>query len=364
MNLDLAICEPQLVRTMPTLALRELGQDDAQHWDELLAPFPTRELFHRKAWLDYLAASRHVQILQWEVTEANRTVGYFCGGILRKGPFRILGSPLKGWTTNFMGPVINDDVDHTSVLRALDLLAAEEHLAMVEMEYRTASNEAMRRGGYEPVTSWTYQIQLDPGNPEQMLRRMDKSRRYGIRKAIKAGLTVEDASDPAVADEYYEQFTDVLRRKRQAPPYPLAYAQLLHKHLKKAGHLYALRVRDARGRLLATGLFPHDESTVYYWGGASVPEARQHYANDFLHWQAMCLAADQGLQLYDLSGWGRFKKEFGGRFVTLNRWHKCYSHSAQLARKTYELYFKKRNRMRGWLQAVSGVSKRWFANPS
>ena len=89
--------------------LEPLTSEEQETWDARIAGYESAHLFHRRAWLDYLAESQGVQIRQWAIREAGRTVGYFCAGIFRKGPFRILGSPLKSWGTNFMGPVVNSD---------------------------------------------------------------------------------------------------------------------------------------------------------------------------------------------------------------------------------------------------------------
>lgn len=331
------------------LQLVELEPSQAQCWDALIAGYPGCSVFHQRAWLDYLAASRDVRIRQWAIRRGEQTLGYFCGGALRRGPFRILGSPLRGWGTNFMGPVMNGGADPAAFLQALDGLARSEGLAMIELEHRTFSEELLGQAGYESDTLWTYRVPLAPGDPEAMLKQMEKSRRYGIRKAIKLGLTVEDTTDPAIADEFYDQFSEVMRFKGAAPGYPREYPRLLVRHLSPAGRIFALRVCSPQGELLATGLFPFDAHTVYMWGAASNEQGRKLYANDFLHWQAMTLAAERGLTAYDMSGWGRFKKEFGGELLTLKRWHKCYWRSARLARRGYELYVKTGTRVRNWL---------------
>ena len=38
-------------------------------WDILIRPYDSRELFHSQAWLDYLAASRGVEIQRWAIHE-------------------------------------------------------------------------------------------------------------------------------------------------------------------------------------------------------------------------------------------------------------------------------------------------------
>jgi hypothetical protein len=321
---------------------------EAAHWDGLIAPYPDRELFHCKVWLDYLAASRGVEIRFWAIREGSQTIGYFCGGVLRKGPFRILGSPLKGWGTNFMGPVLNSASAHDKLLTAMDSLAAAEHLAMIELEYRGAPEEAYGAADYEPVRSWTFLVNLVPGDSDAMWQALDSTCRNRIRKAMKAELTFEDSDDPAIADEFYDQYTDLMRHKGLVPSYPRHHPRLLFQYLKKADLLFALRIRDKTGRILATGLFPHDDRTMYFWGGASWQAGRQLCPNEFLHWSAMTLAAKRGLLTYNTCGHGQFKSKFGGALLELKRWHKCYWRTARWARRGYEVYFQNQIRLRGW----------------
>lgn len=330
--------------------LEPLTADEAGRWDDLIAPYPGREVFHRKAWLDYLADSRGVDIRLWKIRDGEESVGFFCGGVVQKGPFKILGSPLKGWGTNSMGPVVSADVNDESLLLALDGLARQEHLAMSELEHTSLGERAFRSLRYEAVPGFTYLVDLTPGDPEPMWRGLESTCRNRVRKAMRSGLTVEDTDDPEVADEFYELYTELMARKGLVPPYPRQSARLLVRHLKRADLLFALRVRDAAGRVVATGLFPHDDHTVYFWGGASEQDARDLCPNDLMHWTMMQMAAARGLVLYNMCGDGRFKRKFGGRHVAIKRWRKCYWRSARWAQRGYALYFQKRISVQGWLQ--------------
>jgi lipid II:glycine glycyltransferase (peptidoglycan interpeptide bridge formation enzyme) len=179
-----------------------------------------------------------------------------------------------------------------------------------------------------------------------MWKALDSTCRNRVRKAIKAGLTAEDVSDEVIADEFYDHYTDVMRRKGLRPPYPREQARLLFRHLKKADLLFALRIRDAEGNVLATGLYPHDDRSMYFWGGASVLDGRDLCPNEFLHWSAMRLGAQRGITCYNMCGSGRFKKKFGGVLITRRRWHKCFSLAATWSRNLYWLYFSEGQRLR------------------
>jgi hypothetical protein len=341
---------------MSTLRLAPLDAAGAARWDELLRPLTGRQVFHRRAWLDYLAASRGADMRLWSLEDRGRNVGYFCGGVIQKGPFRILGSPLRGWGTNFLGPVTHEPVDGAALLAALDEAAREGRWDMTELEYQGQSEGALRAAGYEAEEGRTYVVPLVPFDEEACWERIHSKKRNQIRKAIKCGLTVEDTDDPAVADEFYVRFEDLMRRKGRVPPYPPEYPRLLFRHLKPAGLLLSLRVRDAEGNVLATGLFPHDDETVYFWGGSSWQEGRDLNPNDFLQWSAIRLACQRGLKTYNMCGPGRFKRGFGGDLRELSRWHKCYSRSARWARRGYAMYFQARIRLAAHFTRPSGVA--------
>jgi len=341
---------------MTGLHLEPLAAEEAIRWDELVAPYASRQLFHRQAWLDYLMATRRPEIRKWSIVDGSRRLGYFCGGIIRKGPFRILGSPLRGWGTNFMGPAVDEPIDQSALLGALDAVSRQERLAMIELEHPLLQPVVLSARSYEDFPDRTFVVSLAPFDPDVTFERIHSKKRNQIRKAVKSGLTVEDTDDPAVADEFYDRFQDLMRHKGLAPPYPREYPRLLFRHLKPAGLLFSLRVRDASGRVLANGLFPHDDRTMYFWGGSSWQDGRELNPNDFLQWSAIRLGCERGLQAYNMCGPGRFKAAFGGDLVDIHRWHKCYWRSARWARRGYEMYFSAGLRLKAQWNRLGALS--------
>ena len=190
------------IRTSARLTARELGR-----WDDLIASYESRQLFHQKVWLDYLAASRGVEPRYWAVRDGARTVGYFCGAVVRKGPFKILGSPLKGWTTNFMGPLVNGGFDQEAFLRGVDALAKREGFAMAELENPILAPSAMKAFGYEGVGQPTYIVELTPEDQGKMWGRIDVKSRQKVKKARKLGLVVEEFDRLLASEKACRQLT-------------------------------------------------------------------------------------------------------------------------------------------------------------
>ena len=322
--------------------IEPLETDESARWDELITPYETAGVFHRNPWLDFLIATRGVEFRRWAIREGHRTQGYFCGAIQRKGPFAALGSPLTGWQTPFMGPIVNRDVDFGDLLDALDVLAREEHLAVVELGNPQLPENVMRAAGYDIKPACTLLVRLTPGNQAAMWNGLDSKCRNQVRKAQKSRLTIDETESPDIVDEYYDQYTAAMHNRGLAVQYPRDHAHRLFSFLIKADLLFALRVRDQAGRVLATGLFPHDQRAVYYWAGASWPDARELCPNDFLQWHLMCLAAERGLTRYDMLGTGHFKSKFGGTLVPWTRWRRFRGPTARWAWHAYELCVAKR----------------------
>ena len=339
--------------------LEPLSQGELSTWDERVVEYETVQLFHRQAWLDYLAESRGVKIHQWAIRESGRILGYFCAGTFNKGPFKILGSPLTGWGSNFMGPVVNSsDFDLDAFLTMIDELAARENISTLEIENPILNTDAMTVRGYEALPEPTYIVPLTPYDEKPVWDKVDPKARQNVRKARRAGCTVVEAADLSVVDEFYDEFVEVLARKGLFPPYDINVPRSLFKHLYPKGLLLPVYIKDPEGNIIATCLFPHDDKTIYYWCGGSRLSGWKYSPNDLIHWYAMEWGIKNGLTAYNLCGYGRFKSKFGGPLEQPRRWLKCYSGLAKWGRAAYAKYHMTRIKTRGkWERLTRRPSK-------
>jgi hypothetical protein len=320
-----------------SLTLEPLTPAQIVQWDSLIAAFPRRTVYHRQAWFNCLAEMQQAEWKYWAVTDSGRTVGYFSGGIIQRGPFRILGSPLRTWRTNHIGPLLHPGVDGAQFVRAVDELARDERLSMIEIEYPGMPHAAYEAAGFSCHQTWTHQLSLS-SDLQEMMKRMTTGRRYGVRKAKRSGLEVVDCDDAGF--RVHDQLSRALARKNAVCPFTADFSQSIVRHLQPQNLIFTLGVRNSEGQILAAGLFPHDNGTVYLWECSSELVGRDLHPNDLLHWGLMCRAAQQGIADYDMSGYGRFNKAFGAQLVAVHRWNKCYSISARCARQIYEEFLK------------------------
>src|SRR4051812_23398319 len=83
------------------------------------AAYPDRLIFHTPEWLRFVSESQRAEPVLATITDGGTTVGHFTGLITRKYGLRILGSPMAGWTTSYMGFTLDPAVSRRAVLEAL-----------------------------------------------------------------------------------------------------------------------------------------------------------------------------------------------------------------------------------------------------
>lgn len=316
-------------------------------WDAVARGYRSKYLFHERCWLRFLEQSQRATVRARKLLgDDGSALGYLCAAEVRKGPFRLLGSPLQGWTTNFMGPLV-DDVDVESLLAALDRCCRDLGVDYFELSNPALPAAAMRAAGYELDADMTFLVPID--DEEAMWGRLKSECRNRVRRGTKNGLCVEPTTDPAFVGEYYAQLQDVFLRQGRVPTYGRERVQALWDCLMPEGKLLALRVRHGE-RLVATGLFPHDERAIYFWGGAAWTRDYSLYPNELLHWTAMRVALERGIPQYNMCGGGSFKPKFGGMPVVTERWFKALSPLARVGRLALKHYMSARQRALGRLR--------------
>ena len=274
-------------------------------------------LQQRPEWLEFLSRTQGVEPIVAEVTSAcGDYLGSFYGAIKKVGPLRILGSPLPGWGTSYMGFARRKGASVRSVelLRALTAFAWDE-LRCVHMEIcdRNMARDELVESGFrvEPGHHTGWEVDLRPSE-DALWMNLKPACRRAVRKARKSGVTVQEVEpDDAFIAEYYAQMIEVFGRQGLTPTYGLRRIRGLVDTVGVAGKLMALRVQGQDGESIACGLFPYGDGVVYFWGGYSRQGALALRPNDILHWEVMVRARQRGCSRYDLSGRGDYKEKFG-----------------------------------------------------
>jgi CelD/BcsL family acetyltransferase involved in cellulose biosynthesis len=274
-------------------------------------------IYQTTDWLAFLSDTQNGELVWAAVKESGKTIGLFAGLIVRKFGLRVLGSPFPGWSTDYMGLVLPPEVKRGPVLRALiDFAFRQLGCVHLEMMGRHITEEDLRGLDvqYKPYRSF----EIDLGRQEtELFGNMTSACRRCIRKAHKEGVLIEEAHDLQFADDYYGQLRDVFAKQWLVPPYGVERVRRLIRHLHPTGHLLLLRARDRGGRCIATGIFPHMNGVMYFWGGASWRQSQSLRPNEVLQWHAMQIGKRKGIRIYDMGGDGDYKRKYGGYEITV-----------------------------------------------
>ncbi len=169
-------------------------------------------MFHGAAWLEFLAASQGAEPVVAVVRADGRPVGYFVGAIVRRYGVRILGSPLRGWGTMFMGFLLEEGFDRRAAAEALLSFAFRDlgclHVELADRYLTVALTRLRLRGG----TDGSYVVDFEP-DEEAILGGMRRTTRNYIRQAGRKGLSGRARDRGRFADEYYGQLVEVFARR-------------------------------------------------------------------------------------------------------------------------------------------------------
>ncbi len=227
------------------------------------------------------------------------------------------------------GPVYQPDSE--AGLQAARALVAR-HAALVRddcvySEFRngyagTGIPEALE-GLAEPEPHCNFLIDVSTG-PEAVWRGMSSSRRKGIRRAEREGITVRRVALFHEVEECHRLFELTYRRARL----PLFDVSLF----RAAATVLVDRVRfylaEREGEALAARALLLTEHTMYDWFAGSTEAGEGVRANELIVWEALQEACRLGLQRFDFGGGGHpnrpygpreFKRRFGGSRIEYQR---------------------------------------------
>ena len=200
----------------------------------------------------------------------------------------------------------------TNVVDGLLLEAASAKLVdlFVWSDIATLVDPRFRKKQYEGVAM----LDLSRG-PDALFRKFSENKRRNIKRAIKSGVSVEPANDPAKVSAYYSVCVEWSRRKGLSVPAEDEFHQMM---ALKNNRLLLLARHE--GKVIAgvvIRFFPH--GVMEYAANSSVQQALHLRPNDLLHWRAIEWGCREGMTHYSLGGAHLFLRKFGGEIVPTTR---------------------------------------------
>jgi hypothetical protein len=283
---------------MAAQALREISGDEYRRWFESDEPaLDHRSPFHHPAWLEAASVGVDFQLRFIGIVRDGELVAAVPGFLTRRGPFRLFGSPLRGTMTSYLGPVgAPGDVDRMElVVQCSRFARVHWGVAYTRFTFRDAPAEGrVNLGpGWRQETPRSYRLDLTAGS-DALWARLESDCRRNVRKAGRLGITTVDMNDARL---FYDMLEETLRRHGSTSWQPEAFFRLIMEGLPRRDLLWSWGAHYD-GKVVAAGLFLHDENEVHYLSGASRHEYGSLPTSYLLHWHAIQTGVSAGLHTF------------------------------------------------------------------
>ena len=279
-------------------------------------------IYHHPLWLRTVEEGLGMRVALIGLRQGSDLVGVLPGFLLRKGPIRLFGSPLRGSMTPHLGWVLaagQPPAGLTTLNEVYRYCRRALGCQYVEAGFLTPPPEPSN-GSAE--SEWqvehpeAYVLDLRVGEA-QLWKNVAESGRLKVKQARKKGLVVEAVTEAAFMDEYFDILQKTFKRHGIISPHRKRFFEVLHQHFMPQQMLEVLAVKH-EGRAISVGIFIHDGHGIHFKSGASLAEFHHLRPNNLLHWHVISQSAARGLESYDLGGKGlasidTFKESFGPR---------------------------------------------------
>jgi len=309
------------------------------NWDVLIKDYDSKTLFHETVWHDHiLSIHRKSEMQYFSIHDDCGIVGYFCGLMVRKAIFKIMGSSLTGTGTNYMGPVVNSDIDQGKLIKAIDEVIKQNNIDYIELCNDVLNNEVLKEIDYHLSDGKTHKVNI-ADNEDGAFNNLKSVCRNRIRKGIKNGLKAEITSSREIVDIFYQQYIEVYGKQGRSLPFGIKRVNGLYDCLYPSGRLLTVWVKKGE-TVVASGLFPFDDNAIYFWGAASWLKYHKFCPNELLHWEVIKFAVKNGIKEYNMcGGHSQFKDKFGGSDVPHVKFVKTNSRLFDLLKFLYKKWY-------------------------
>ncbi len=220
---------------------------------------------------------------------------------------RLFGSSLTSLPyLDFAGLVAIDDASGKLLLEHARQLARDERVDYLELRQLTSLSDEY----HTDTRKVTFTLELPP-DIEQLWNALPSERRNRIRKATRAGLTVEFAAESALP-VFYRVWTENMR-DLGSPAHSLSFFRAILRAFGTAAQIALVKFQD---EYIGSALCLHQKGRfVVPW----VSSLRKHfrlYPNNILYWEAMKRAIEENCRIFDF---GRSTVD-SGTYTFKRRW--------------------------------------------
>jgi CelD/BcsL family acetyltransferase involved in cellulose biosynthesis len=311
-----------------SVLLRTLEDLPDPEWDRLVTASPAGTFFHTRAWM--AALSRTYAHFRPLLLLAENDDGEILGGIpamtirrlgasfLHSMPFGTYGGPLFTGANLAVAGLLLREWDRLA--RAPGVLWSQMSTLRLDPRLRRQFVEVFGDRARERTT---HVIPIERGFDEIWYRRYDKENRTSARKAVRAGVVVQERSDAEGAEALHDLHA---RQASEWRGYSLHPRRFLGEILAAGRDSARIWVADYEGRPVAAVLVLYFRESVLPWISGLDADYRRLCASNLLYKVILEDAASRGFTEFNFGGSGddqgvaAFKESFGAEPLDYPSW--------------------------------------------
>src|SRR5271165_5764901 len=278
------------------VTIKDFCSQIADEWDLFIASNPQATPFHSTAWMRSLQKTFDYENRSFYAERNGKIAGVLPLFMISNW---IVGRCLISTPFADYGGICAEDEESADALvaHAVEIGVAEE-IDFLELRHKTGKPRP-KFHIKDLYVSFATELATEP---EAQFKRLPRDTRYMIRKGERAGLELR--SGPELLKEFYKLFT-LNWRRFGTPVFSQQWLETLVHEFQGGVDLTMVR---ANGRPVAGVFSFRFRNTLFpHYSGAS-PDANTLAANNFIYWELMKGAINQGLRHFDF---GRSKKGTG-----------------------------------------------------
>ena len=314
--------------------------DNPAPYQEYVAGRTGSILFHGLPWLTFITREHAGRLHLLEIRRDGAFFGYWPLIAVRKMGVRLMGSPLRGWLTSHMGPLLEGALDR-DLVQTLTAYSRQERIAYLELAGKSLEVEPLSEAGFEVRQRETWVLDIEADEDAQWSR-LHHNCRKNIKKAERSDLVVVEMDDAARLPDLYRLAAGTFRKKGLRVPYGARRLELLRDTIGASGQMLMLGAFH-QDRFIGGHIWGHDAHTAYALIVGHDERFDDLRVTNKLLWEGIRRFVRMGLKEYDMYGGSkgmdgvtRFKSSFGSRYVASPFFGIAFSPLFRTAKRLYE----------------------------
>jgi hypothetical protein len=301
--------------------LRDVSAGDLGPYKTYLSRMRKSNLFHSPPWLDFIVREHSGRLLLLEIRRSGEFYGYWPFITVRKLGFGLLGSPLRGWLTAHMGPLLEGPLEE-DLIQALKRLCAQNRIAYLEVAGNSLDASILAVTGFAVNQRDTWVLEIE-ANEQAQWDKLHHNCRKNIKKAQRSDVMVSEIQGTQFFPRLYELVVRTFKKKGLPVPYGYRRLELLQDTIGASGQMLFLGA-FLRDEFVGGHIWGHDHHAAY---ALVVGHDEQHdplRVTNVLVWEGIKRFVRMGLQQYDMYGGSksmdgvtRFKASFGSNYLSV-----------------------------------------------